>query len=41
VSVNELIPRTNVELPGCACLFLYWLTHITCLENKWWWWWWV
>jgi len=27
-------------LPGCACLYLYWLTHITCFENKWWWWWW-
>ena len=26
-------------LPGCACLYLYWLTHITCFENKWWWWW--
>ena len=25
-------------LPGCACLYLYWLTHITCFENKWWWW---
>ena len=21
-------------LPGCACLYLYWLTHITCFENK-------
>ena len=20
-------------LPGCACLYLYWLTHITCFEN--------
>jgi len=28
-------------LPGCACLYLYWLTHITCFENKWWWWWWT
>ena len=27
-------------LPGCACLYLYWLTHFICFKIKWWWWWW-
>jgi len=33
--------RKRSFLPGCACLYLYWLTHFMCFEIKWWWWWWT